>query len=552
MNRWMLGSKLHVLRRDLGYDHLQIHRAHESKKPYRCTACRNRFESEEKMLRHRHFKHAPGDVWICFRSERFQRTMAFFDAVAQGADTQTSSEVYSSCGYCGISCLRTNRKRHLEKVHGTLQCSGSAAMFFRNEDFCQHLMRSHAAAPNPFMSRLIERARRRPTHQIPLTAEPANDTQLPLMTSRKNLENVTIAQNVLTERVDEGADDHEQRRAAYEATKMHRVRRLAALETLLDSSSDEGHDPVIELPVASARPEDDLQKNSGIKREDCPPARHSQDFDQEHRIQPRNPIHAAPSVSNPPLSAVVGIETDLGVSQRHAEVQETSQSQGNFASGLLVTLFRVLVRWCRPKLPQSYSRLEWHCSCGQQFWGDFKNAEPEKLHRLVIELQQHGFAVDTTMKTTKTGQQSWGYFKNDKREKLPRIEIEFLQHGFADTTAKTTKSSGTSSATGTTASTQNTNSGASTSSPNPSPSKSTADKQGTSATASDATSPVVQQTTMSASLPLSSIGKPVYLELCINRSSNITQLGEIMIVDGRNQRLIRTDLELFGKYAFYS
>ena len=500
------------------------------------------------MLRHRYL-HAPDGVWICSRLERYQRIPAFFNAVAQGADTQTSSEVYSVCGYCGITCLRSNCKSHVDEVHRTLQCSGSAARFVRNEDFCQHLMLAHAAAPNPFMSRLIERAHRKPAHQIPLTAEPANDPQSTLITSRKNLEDVTIALNVLTERVDEGADDREQRRAAYEATKMHRVRRLAALETLtsLDSPSDERHDPVIEDPVASARPEEDFQKCSEIKHEECPSDRRSPVFEPEHHVQPRTSIYAASSVWNPSLSAAAGIETDLGVSQRHAEVQETSQSQGNNASGLLATLFRVLARWCRPKLPQSYSRLEWRCSCGQQFWGDFKNDEPEKLHRLVIELQQFGFAVDTTMKNTKTGQQLWGYFK---LEKLPRIEVEPLQHGFADTTMKTTKTSGTSSATGTTASTQDSNSGVSTSSPVSSLSTSGEVKKSSLATASGTKSPDVQQATTSAPVSLQSIGKPVYLELCINRSSSVTQLGEIIIVDGMGQRLIKTDLELFGEFFY--
>jgi hypothetical protein len=244
------------------------------------------------------------------------------------------------------------------------------------------------------------------------------------------------------------------------------------------------------------------------------PDRYSRASEPKHRKQPRTMIHAAPFVSNPPLSAVVDTIKDLGVNQHHAGVQETAQSQGNLASGGFATLFRVLVRWCRPELRQSYSRLEWHCSCGQQFWGDFKNDEPEELHRLVLELQQHGFVVDTTLKTTTTP--------------------------------------GTSSTTGATSSSQNTATSASNSSPNSSPSTSTAVKQGVSATPSDTASPAARQTTVSMPLPLSSIGKPVYLELCINRSSSVTQLGEIIIVDGRNQRLIKTDLELFGKYAFRS
>lgn len=54
----------------------------------------------------------------------------------------------------------------------------------------------------------------------------------------------------------------------------------------------------------------------------------------------------------------------------------------------------------------------------------------------------------------------------------------------------------------------------------------------------------------SASAPssLSSLGKPVYLELCINTKlrTNVTQLAEIVIVDGMGQQLITTDVELFA------
>ena len=85
-----------------------------------------------------------------------------------------------------------------------------------------------------------------------------------------------------------------------------------------------------------------------------------------------------------------------------ASNQESAQRQVNHTTGLLAVLFQVLVRWCRPKLRKNHARLEWHCQCGQQFWGDFESDEPEKLHRLADELQQHGFAVDTTIKSTTT------------------------------------------------------------------------------------------------------------------------------------------------------
>jgi hypothetical protein len=58
---------------------------------------------------------------------------------------------------------------------------------------------------------------------------------------------------------------------------------------------------------------------------------------------------------------------------------------------------------------------------------------------------------------------------------------------------------------------------------------------------------------LSASAPssLSSLGKPVYLELCVNTDlrTQITRLVEIMIVDGMGRQLITTDVELFASIS---
>lgn len=50
----------------------------------------------------------------------------------------------------------------------------------------------------------------------------------------------------------------------------------------------------------------------------------------------------------------------------------------------------------------------------------------------------------------------------------------------------------------------------------------------------------------SARPSLSSIGKPVYLELCIKSAPGRKRLAEIIIVDGMGQQLINTDVELFA------
>ena len=260
-----------------------------------------------------------------------------------------------------------------------------------------------------------------------------------------------------------------------------------------------------------------FQECTEIKREVSPPDPNAQVSEPEHRMRPRTLVHAAPSVSDPPPSA--DTKKDMGVSQCHEEDQETAQSQGNHSPGLrtyclegqLATLLRTLTRWCRPTPWRNHSRLEWHCCCGRQFWGDFKNDDPEKLHRLVFELQRHGFAVDTATTTT--------------------------------------TASGTLPITGITTSSQSNTTGVSTPSPNANPLTSMAAKKGISATPSGTSSPAVRQATTSVPISLQSIGKPVYLELCINRSSRVTQLGEIIIVDGMGQQLIHTDLELFGKFS---
>jgi hypothetical protein len=119
-------------------------------------------------------------------------------------------------------------------------------------------------------------------------------------------------------------------------------------------------------------------------------------------------VSSAPSVSNPPVSAVIDTVKDLGVSQCHAENQVTAQSQETHTpelrtyhlEGKFITLLQILTRWFRSAPGRNHSRLEWRCYCGQQFWGDFKNDESEKLHRLVSDLQQHGFIVNIAMNTT--------------------------------------------------------------------------------------------------------------------------------------------------------
>jgi hypothetical protein len=504
----------------LDHEHLPIHRAHESEKPFHCKECMNRYESEYKLLRHRHSNHPRSESWICSRV-RWNRV--FFNEITQFEDTQTSSKVYVFCGYCGTTCSIRNRKSHVEEVHGIPRCSAST-IFFRSEDFCQHLSDSHAATPNPFMEQLVERAHRKATHQVPVTVESTNKSNAFVMTSLEDLEDAILFQRVSIAHLDESADDYKQRLEAFEANKLDLERQLAFLRSGrplvgLISESDERQDAITEVLDDRTPPEDDSQVSSEIKDESLPHNRIAQVSGPEHRIPPveseiaRIMTHAAQCIPNPPLSTVVNTRNDQGVDQCHVESQETAQGKGNHTPRLptyhiestLVTLLQILTRWCRPMPWRNHSRLEWHCYCGRQFWGDFKSDEPEKLHRLAFELEKHGFTVDAPMETA--------------------------------------TASGTSSTTKNTSSSQNTTTSASTSSQNAAPIV----KQGTSISPSGTTPPAVRQTTVSAPVSLLSINKPVYLELCINRSSRVTQLGEIIIVDGRGKQLINTDLELFGK-----
>jgi hypothetical protein len=177
-----------------------MYRAHESEKQVHCTECTHRCESEQAMLHHCYFQHSRGDAWIC--SELHPFDCVFLKEVAQFEGTQRSSEVKSVCGYCGESCPETDRKSHMETFHRTPRCGWRTQTFFRSEDLYHHLIHSHAAIPNPFLDKLVERAHSKATHQIPRTAEPAKNTQSLLVTSRIDLENTILAQNVLTESLD--------------------------------------------------------------------------------------------------------------------------------------------------------------------------------------------------------------------------------------------------------------------------------------------------------------------------------------------------------------
>jgi ankyrin repeat protein len=162
-------------------------------------------------------------------------------------------------------------------------------------------------------------------------------------------------------------------------------------------------------------------------------------------------------------------------------------------------LHQTAIRWCRPKLRSGYSRLEWSCCCGQHFWGDFEHTEQEHLDHLILGFYQNGFKVKVTTTSGATSTHS-----NDAHQQ----DITLASR------------------------------------PSPSDPNKTISAADAQAPGLKDPSVVVSQ---SAKTSFLDAGKPVYLELCVNRSSNTTRLGEIMLVPGRGEALIKNDQQLFGK-----
>jgi hypothetical protein len=206
------------------------------------------------MSWHRHFEHSRGDVWICeaLRSSKG----AFVEGVAQHEDGQTSAEIYDVCSHCGIPCPRRDRNSHMREVHRASRCR---ELYFRHEDLRQHLINSHAATPNPFMSRLVDHAHRKAPNQILPSSELVQRVHSYMMSSREDLENDIRSENSLIESLDGGANDYEQTLAAFKEDKLYLELALAAMSSArplagLNGASDERRDQILEPDLASSIP----------------------------------------------------------------------------------------------------------------------------------------------------------------------------------------------------------------------------------------------------------------------------------------------------------
>ncbi|RMX87714.1 hypothetical protein D0869_02164 [Hortaea werneckii] len=199
--------------------------------------------------------------------------------------------------------------------------------------------------------------------------------------------------------------------------------------------------------------------------------------------------------------AICSDATQPKVADGDARVAKQFFTPKRFVFRGMSKLHQAALHWCRPRLANGFSRVEWSCTCGQSFWGDFQHTEREDLDRLISDFR-----------------------RNDLQVMIVAASGTTAVHGDNARPQDIDLTSGSSLC--------------------------------GSKNVASATKPNVQQNNES-NVILSQVAvtsflhaqRPVYLELCINRSSMITRLGEIMLVPGRGDPLIRTDQQLFDKLS---
>lgn len=171
-------------------------------------------------------------------------------------------------------------------------------------------------------------------------------------------------------------------------------------------------------------------------------------------------------------------------------------------------LWEVLARWCRPSCRDGFSRLEWQCCCGQRYWGDFQFSDIKHIYAFQRCLEEQGYSVEPI--------------------KVPCNSSTERRNGGATSAADN----------------------------HPEAISASGSARGSNSKVTRINQPQVGQ---AAHVPVAQLSlqipsfvackKPVYLQLCVNRSSNITTLVEITLVNGTVQPLVNTDVRLFGKFA---
>ncbi|KAI6890008.1 hypothetical protein KC325_g46 [Hortaea werneckii] len=91
--------------------------------------------------------------------------------------------------------------------------------------------------------------------------------------------------------------------------------------------------------------------------------------------------------------AVCRDETQPDVADGDVGIGEQFFTPKHFVFRGTSKLHQAAVHWCRPRLSKGFSRLEWSCSCGQSFWGDFQHTKRQDLDRLISDFRRNGLQV---------------------------------------------------------------------------------------------------------------------------------------------------------------
>ncbi|KAK4224909.1 Fez family zinc finger protein 2 [Podospora fimiseda] len=135
---------------------------HEASKPHPCTQCKKRFKSPTEAERHINAIHLKSDSWSC--KALSDPLLAFYSEIYHG------TQVWDVCAYCGGGFIRSEKSGsgpiqgileeekkvlvgHLESVHKLGECDRDK-MFYRADNFRQHLKNTHVAKPGKWLKSL--------------------------------------------------------------------------------------------------------------------------------------------------------------------------------------------------------------------------------------------------------------------------------------------------------------------------------------------------------------------------------------------------------------
>jgi hypothetical protein len=221
------------------------------------------------------------------------------------------------------------------------------------------------------------------------------------------------------------------------------------------------------------------------------------------------------------VNPVAAVEPD---NRREATLVALPQHSNRYLSRKMDTrwpaqsILACLALWSRPKAKTGHRRLQWHCCCGKRFWGDFRHTDDDQIHRLVSALHADGFTVVNVTESSPTLDTPVSCTRFDAAIRPEAQSASMLGYSLI--------SPGHSSPSDNHANVIGLCTSGVQAAPSHPPLPSampTMPANGVGPTSAPAAS--------SADSWMSQLSKPVYLELCINKSSTITRLGEIKLVD---------------------